>query len=71
MIGGALCILAAIGLLCSFSCGWGWLKGYQKGWSEGREEAADNCAKLEADNWWINAELQVDQERVKIWREER
>ncbi len=34
MIGGALCILAAIGLLCSFSCGWGWLKGVIIPWKQ-------------------------------------
>jgi hypothetical protein len=24
----------------------------------------------EADNWWVRAESEIDQARVKIWREE-
>jgi hypothetical protein len=25
----------------------------------------------EADNWWVRAESEIDQARVKIWREEK
>lgn len=34
---------------------------YQRGYDHGH---------LDADNWWLNAEQQVDQARQKIWKEE-
>jgi predicted GNAT superfamily acetyltransferase len=35
--------------------------GYGKGYDQGR---------LVADNWWLGVELEVDQARVAIWRDE-
>jgi hypothetical protein len=34
---------------------------YQRGYDHGH---------LDADNWWLNAEQQVDQARQQIWKEE-
>jgi hypothetical protein len=45
-------------VLCIGCYLWGAMKGYQ-------------AAKLEVDdNWWVKVELQVDEERQRIWREE-
>jgi hypothetical protein len=38
--------------------------GYRRGFKDGYE-----AARKAADNWWVGVELQVDQERKKIWRE--
>jgi len=57
----AVCALLAGGYACS-EC---YRLGHQKGFADGHK-----AGKIDADNWWITTELQVDQERQKIWREE-
>ncbi len=55
-----LCILAlAAFLVWSYKAGE--RIGYGKGYDEGR---------VVADNWWMRAESEADEARVKIWREE-
>ena len=41
---------------------WSHTELYKCGYRKGREDA---------DKWWIGAEEQADQERQKIWKEER
>lgn len=41
---------------------WSHCELYKHGYQKGREDAH---------NWWLEAEQEVDRERVKIWREER
>ena len=43
--------------LCVWAYGWG----YKSGHREGRRES---------NQWWLNMEKEVGEERVKIWREE-
>lgn len=47
-------------------------RGYEKGLQQADidEEAAYHRGRLDADNWWIRADAEVDQARQKIWREE-
>ena len=45
----------------SSACKAGHREGYKSGYTQGRKDA---------DNWWVGVESEVDQARVKIWREE-
>ena len=47
---------------------WLYKLGYGKGKDKGFEKGVE-LGRKDADNWWINAEQEVDQARVKIWRE--
>jgi hypothetical protein len=54
---------------------WSHIYLYRRGRADGCAEAKYDYelgrkhGRLDADNWWINAEQEVDQARVKIWRE--
>ena len=43
-------------------------RGYHYGQQDGYDTGLKD-GKVSADNWWIRAEEQTDQERVKIWKE--
>lgn len=57
----SLIAAALIGLMYWF----GYVDGKQRGYKKGKQDAEQ--AEL---NWWTKAESEVDEERVKIWREE-
>lgn len=40
-------------------------RGYKRGWDAGYK-----LGRVDADNWWLDAEQSVDQARQKMWREE-
>jgi hypothetical protein len=42
---------------------------YQRGFEAGRSEGYA-VGRVDADNWWLDAEQSVDQARQNIWREE-
>jgi len=45
---------------------------YKRGFRDGRVEGFDagyRVGRIDADNWWLDAEQQVDRARQKIWRE--
>ena len=55
-----LCMLA-LGVFYRWTYKAAFRTGYQGGYEQGRKVA---------DNWWSQAESEVDAARVKIWREE-
>jgi len=62
----ALAILLLLFSVCSHLCL------YKLGYADGKDKGFEKGVELgrkDADNWWINAEQEVDQARVKIWRE--
>jgi len=61
--------LVAIVLIALGFHEWGYRKGLKAGKDEGYKSGVESGRK-DADNWWIEAETQVDRERQKIWREE-
>jgi hypothetical protein len=45
-----------------------WSRGRQQGWKDGYEEGLKD-GRIHADNWWIRAEEQTDEARMKMWKE--
>jgi hypothetical protein len=45
-----------------------WKRGRKYGWKAGYEEGLKD-GKIDADNWWIRAEEQTDEARMKMWKE--
>ena len=61
---GGVAVLALVALyiaVCQECAKNGRERGYKEGYAAGRKSA---------DEWWLNSEREVDQERQKIWREE-
>lgn len=73
LLGGILAALAALALLIAALRESAYRRGFhegQKGAFEAGREAGREEAQRKADEWWLNAEAQIDQARQKIWREE-
>jgi hypothetical protein len=60
-LGGICAGIAGVVLLFGYLA-WSHLEFYKRGYAKGREDA---------EKWWIGLEEEVDQERVKIWRDEQ
>ena len=64
-LGGIFALVSGIALLALYFRQWG----YKAGFRDGAEKGFESGRKSE-ENWWLNADAEVDRERVKIWREE-
>jgi len=53
---GGICLMIAVFLFLMIVQKAAWQRGYQKGWKD-------------AEEWIVKMETEVDQERVKIWKE--
>lgn len=42
---------------------------HKRGFKRGRDDGY-KLGRVDADNWWLDVEQQVDQARQKMWREE-
>lgn len=65
IVASSVAVLMLVGFACVRVLQWAYKEGRKKGFEEGRERG-----RREGDNWWIRAESEVDEARVKIWREE-
>lgn len=68
MLGLGLFELAAIVALLLVFHERGWKKGFAEGHDKGLKEGFE-AGKSHADNWWINTECEIHQERQKIRKE--
>jgi len=48
---------------------WCFRKGYSAGKKDGMKDGY-SIGRIDADNWWLGVEREVDRERVKMWRDE-
>lgn len=62
LLGGILAALSALALFIAALRESAYRRGFQDGHKAGLKDE---------ENWWLNAEAQIDQARQKIWREER
>jgi len=60
--------IAALMLFEVLVCLWFHERGYQRGKKAGRDEGYA-VGRIDADNWWLDVEQQVDRVQQKIWRE--
>jgi hypothetical protein len=62
-----LSIIAMFGSVVALAAGC-LIQGYKKGYGHGFHDAFQR--QFDSDSWWAEQEAAIDEERVKIWREE-
>lgn len=61
MVGWLLTAVALVAGMAQFSL-WAYKRGSKEGYAKGRKEI---------DTWWVEMDNQLEEEWLKIWREER
>ena len=61
-LGSLLALFAALTFVMARFSVWAYQRGQKEGYAKGRREI---------DTWWVEMDNQLDEEWMKIWREER
>lgn len=70
---GFVCLGIAEIAFVTASCLWFQRRGFRKGFAQGHEAGfgqGHDCGRINAEQWWMQAEIEVQKEREAIWMEE-